>query len=79
VNCKTELNKVAPHLVSIDTVRRFKNRGGIDLRNTLRRIRNERSTYSPTEGIATSAAVQRLRGNAKARVEAKDASIAGFV
>jgi hypothetical protein len=74
-----ELNKVAPHLVSIDTVRRFKNREAIKVENTLRRIRHERSTYSPTEGIATGAAVQRLRDNAKARVEERAASITEFV
>lgn len=37
-----ELNKVAPHLVSIDTVWHFKNREAIKVENTLRRIRHER-------------------------------------
>lgn len=56
-----ELNKVAPHLVSFDTVRQFKNTEDSKVEDTLQRIRNNRSTYSPTEDIATSAAVQRLR------------------
>jgi hypothetical protein len=74
-----ELNKVAQHLVSFDTVRHFKNTEDIKLENTLQRMCNKRSTFSPTEDIATSAAVQCLRDNAKARVEARDASIARFV
>lgn len=41
-----ELDAVALHLVSVDTVRRFKNREGTKVENTLLRIRNERSEHS---------------------------------
>ena len=64
-----ELDTAAPHLVSVETVRRFKNPEGMEVDKTLRRMAGKRTPYSATEGTAISAAIQRLRGSSEARAE----------
>ena len=64
-----ELDTAAPHLVSAETVRRFKNPEGMEIDKTLHRMAGKQTPYSATKDIAIGAAIQRLRGSSEARAE----------